>query len=297
MTIERRVELVALAWALGMALYTSVYFVLYLIGVPLGVAVAPALVIAVAGVTAGVIALRGAWDRDTAARAGAADGPLVVVAAGLGIAVIQTAVTVWVALNSLLRYDDAWTVWATKALLFVYNGPPPGYFHRQPYESHPNYPLNLPLAEALFFRLPDPLGPRLAALVSTACLVALLLLFYAGLTRLYGRAVAALAVGALTVVPSLPRFAGYGYADIPVALYGGGAALYLLLWRRLHRRVDLVLMGALAGGAIWTKKEGLPIALLTLLALAVGEARRGGAPRHRGDGRGRGDGGGRSSIS
>jgi len=277
-THARRAEIVALSWALGMALYTSVYFVLYLIGIPLSAAVAPALVVAVAGVTIGMIALRRARARDAGDSDDTPDGAPALVVVGLGIAAVQTVVTVWIALGSLLRFDDAWTVWATKALLFVYNGPPPGYFHQQPYASHPNYPLNLPLAEALFFRLPAPLGLRLAALVSTACLIALLLLFYGGLTLLYGRALGALAVGALTIVPSLPRFAGYGYADVPVALYGGGAALYLLLWRRRRRRVDLVLMGLLAGGAIWTKKEGLPIALLLLLALAITEARRRDAP-------------------
>jgi len=273
--LERSAELVGLAWALGMALYTSAYFVLYLYGAPLGAAIAPALAIAVVGTVVCarvVLAVRTpiiVTDEPAGGRS-----PHVVTIIGLSLIALQVGVTVWVALGSLLRYDDAWTVWATKARLFLFGGPSPGYWHHQAYQNHPNYPLNVPLAEALFFRVPGQLGLHLAALIGPACLAALLLLFYAGLARLYGRTTALLGTALVAVVPSAPQFAGYGYADIPVTMYGGAAALYLLLWRRARRRIDLILMGLLAGGAIWTKKEGLPIALIVWLALAVTEAAR-----------------------
>ncbi len=275
--VEQCAELAGLCWALGMALYTSVYFLLYLFGLPLGLASAPALAIALVGTAMGARMARAARRSGDALDVPEGttnhESPLVI-AGGVGLILLQVGVTLWVAMASLLRYDDAWTVWATKARLFLYSGPPPGYWHHQPYQSHPNYPLNLPLAEALCFRVPGPLGLSLAALVAPACLVALLLLFYAGLTRLYGRTIAVAGTAVLVSMPSLPQFAGYGYADVPVAMYGGGAALYLLLWRRARRRVDLLLMGLLAGGAIWTKKEGLPIALVVWLGLAVTEAAR-----------------------
>ncbi len=186
-----------------------------------------------------------------------------------GICVVQIAVALWVATNSLLRHDDAWTVWAWKARMFALGDLPPDYFTSHNWTAHPDYPLNLSLVESVFFRLPDPAGLTLASVVATVYLVALLLLFYAGLARLHGRAVAALAVGALALVPALPHFAGYGYADVPLATYGSAAALYLLLWWRQRCPTDLALMGLLAGGAIWTKKEGLPITLILLCAAAV----------------------------
>ncbi len=186
-----------------------------------------------------------------------------------GICVVQITVALWVATNSLLRHDDAWTVWAWKARMFALGDLPPDYFTSHNWTAHPDYPLNLSLVESVFFRLPDPAGLTLASVVATVYLVALLLLFYAGLARLHGRAIAALAVGALALVPALPHFAGYGYADVPLAMYDGAAALYLLLWWRQRCPTDLVLMGLLAGGAIWTKKEGLPIALILLGAAAV----------------------------
>jgi 4-amino-4-deoxy-L-arabinose transferase-like glycosyltransferase len=106
----------------------------------------------------------------------------------------------------------------------------------------------------------------------------LILLLYAGLTRLYGSTVAALGAATLLLVPYVLRIASYGYADVPVALYMGAAALYLLLWWRLHQVVDLLLMGLLAGGAMWTKKEGVPVALVLLFACVIGELVRGRVP-------------------
>jgi hypothetical protein len=81
-------------------------------------------------------------------------------------------------------------------------------------------------------RLPGPLGLPLAALLGPACLLALLLLVYAGLSRVYGRSVAALAAGTLAWVPDLAHWAAMGYADVPLAMYAGAAALYLPLPRR-----------------------------------------------------------------
>jgi Dolichyl-phosphate-mannose-protein mannosyltransferase len=267
-------EMVGLGWAVGMALFTSVYVALYFVGMPCDAAMAPALAVAVAGITGGLYKL---YSIRRTVFTTHRDSPLVTVA-GLSIVVVQMSITVWMALHSLLRYSDAWNVWGYKARMFALNGPPAVYFHSEAFPSHPDYPLNFPLAEAAFFRLPDPLGLRLAAIVSPACLGALILLLYAGLTRLYGSTVAALGVATLLLVPYVLRIASYGYADVPVALYMGAAALYLLLWWRLHQVADLLLMGLLAGGAVWTKKEGVLAALVLLFACVIGEVVRGYAP-------------------
>src|SRR5436309_3306185 len=98
--------------------------------------------------------------------------------------------------------------------------------------------LGLALFTTIFFRLPVSLGLSLAGLIGPACLAALLPLFYAGLTRLYGRTVAALATGALALVPALTLQAPGGDADVPLAMYAGASALYLLLWWRGRRHAD-----------------------------------------------------------
>src|SRR5581483_3868035 len=121
----------------------------------------------------------------------------------------------------------------------------------------------------------------LAALLGPAFLAALLLLLFAGLARPHGRGAAALGVTALALVPALTAQSAGGDADVPLALYAGGAALYLLLWWRCRRPADAVLMALLAGGAAWTKKEGVAVAALLLLAYAAGELRRRGEWRGR----------------
>jgi 4-amino-4-deoxy-L-arabinose transferase-like glycosyltransferase len=138
--------------------------------------------------------------------------------------------------------------------------------------------LNLPLAEAALFRLSGHAGLQLAALIGPASLAALLVLYYAGLNRLYGRAAAGLATMTLASIPALATQAAGGNADVPLALYLGGASLYLLLWWRLRRPLDAMLVGLLAGGAIWTKKEGLAAAALVIVALVLGEVLRRRAP-------------------
>ena len=188
----------------------------------------------------------------------------------LAVVAAVTAHAAWLALRAPLSAFDAWSLWAFKARMFLLGGPRPSYFHDPAtLQTHPDYPLNLPLAEAALFRLPG--GLSLAALLGPACLAALLLLLFAGLARLHGRGVAALGVTALALLPALTAQSAGGDADVPLALYAGGAALYLLLWWRFRRPADAMLMALLAGGAIWTKKEGLAVAALLLLAYIAGE--------------------------
>lgn len=295
--MRRLAETLGLAWALGLVLFTSLCFALYCCGVREDMTVPLALMPTLGAIVVGtrlLSARRRADDglgepRYTSARPasdwGAAAsqrsqtvrhlpiamcGALIVVAAVVGHAA-------WLALRAPLSAFDAWSIWAFKARMFVLGGPRPSYFHAlTTLHTHPDYPLNLPLAEAALFHLPGALGLSLAALLGPACLAALVLLFFAGLTRLHGSAVAAAATVALALVPALSIQSAGGDADVPLALYLGGAALYLLLWWRFRAVTDAVLMALLAGGAIWTKKEGLAVAALLLAAFALGELLRAG---------------------
>jgi Dolichyl-phosphate-mannose-protein mannosyltransferase len=264
-------EILGLGWALGMALFTSLLFALYLGGALSTATTWVALALTVAAVASGARAL--ARTRRDGANAERGSG--VLVAVGLTMATVQVAFATWMTLRSPLSYWDSWTTWGFKARMFALGGPPRSYF-QDGYTSfgHPDYPLNLPLAESALLRLPGPLGLPLAGLLGPACLLALLLLIYAGLSRVYGRSVAALAAGTLAWVPDLAHWAAMGYADVPLAMYVGAAALYLLLWWRQRRLVDALLMGLLAGGAVWTKNEGMLIAALLVLVYAGGEVLR-----------------------
>ena len=282
----RRDEAVGLCCALGLALFTTLSFLLYLVHWSGVGAVLAALAVTLLVLVLGVRALAAARRTDAVPGHGASEpvggGRLeaVIVAAGLGLAIIQVAYSGLLAARAPFAAWDAWSFWALKAFMFTSGGPPQGYFHDPlTLYTHPDYPLNLPLAAAALFRIPGQIGVVLAALIGPACFGALLLLLYAGLTRLYGRATAALAVGALSFVPALPVQAASGNADAPLAMYTGAATLYLLLWWRLRRPADALLMGLLAGGAVWTKREGLPVAAL-LLAAYMGELLRARESRH-----------------
>lgn len=269
-------EMVALGWAVGLALFSALLFVLYLAHVAIVSAIFVALPATLLVLIGGAFVLYAARD----ARPGVGDtdrGATMIVIAGLGIAGAQVALSSWMAWRSPLAGYDAWALWSMKARMLALGRLPLSYF-THPALTHPEYPLNLPLAEAALFQLPDALGTHLAALIGPACLGALILLFYAGLTRLYGRGVAAVAAALLALAPMLPAQASLGYADVPLTMYAGGASLYLLLWWRLRRPADAILMGVLAGGAIWTKKEGSIVAALVLLAYCVSEMSRVGIP-------------------
>ncbi len=280
----RRDEAVGLCWALGLAFFTALSFLLYLAqwsGVrAILAALAVTLVVVVLGARALATARRadimpGCDAGEPANGVGRDWREAVIVVAGLGLAIVQVAYSGLLAARAPFAAWDAWSFWALKARMFALGGPRPGYFHDPlTLYTHPDYPLNLSLAAAALFRIHGQIGVVLAALLGPACFGALLLLLYAGLTRLYGRATAALAVGALSFVPALPVQAASGNADAPLALYTGAATLYLLLWWRLRRPADALLMGLLAGGAVWTKREGLPVAALLLVAYVVGEVVR-----------------------
>lgn len=297
-------EAIGLSWALGCAVCSATLFLLWRLGLPIGVAIPVAL--GIAGLAA-ALAVRLIWKsrrhsppslddsrprsygfagmRTRRTRTSAVPSPahpscarqvrvlslLPAVGAPALIAVV-CGVAAWTAWQAPFAAWDAWSIWAFKAHAFAGGGLPLSYFHdQQTLFTHPDYPLNLPLVEAVLLRLGGPAGDHLAALPGPVSFLALLLLFYTGLARLYGAGRAAWAVAALALVPALASQAAGGDADVPLALYAGGAALYLALWWRRRESADALLCALLAGGAAWTKKEGLPVALLLIAAFTTGE--------------------------
>ena len=260
-------EALGLAWAVGIALYTAVLFVLALSGAPFLALEIPSLALALAaGILAGrLLYVKRKPEIHPTDAAGA-----YATAGGLCLVCLSVAFSAWQALRSPLDYgSDAWAIWAFKAKIFQHGALNSGYFHSPlTFFTQPDFPLNFSIAEAVVIRLAGSHGVDGAALLGPACLAALLFLFYAGISRLYGQFVGALIAATLAALPHMSSQAAIGYADVPLAMYAGGAALYLLLWWHRRQRLDLFVMGLLAGGAIWTKKEGLVIAA-ALLAVAT----------------------------
>lgn len=257
------VEAIGLGWALGLAYLTAVYFICYLAALPMVACVTIAVVMAclLTVVTVRLTVLpRFATNTAQLSRA-TMYGRL---AAG-ACAMLPLAATVWMAVRSPLAGWDGWSIWAFKAVAFADGGLTLGYF-RDPttLHTHPDYPLNVSIAESLALHLPNGLALPLATLLGPACFAALLCLVYSGLARLYGASAAAVGTAMLAAVPIFVYNVPAAGADVPLSLYTGGSATYLLLWWTYRWRRDAVLACLMAGSAAWTKKEGLAIAAVTL---------------------------------
>jgi hypothetical protein len=242
-----------------MAYLTATYFTCYLCG--LSVALCTIIAAAVACVLTGATLARVRLPRQAYAPPGPRATSYIGLVA-LGCTILPVAIMAWMAVRSPLAGWDGWSVWAFKARAFAEGGPALAYFGDPiTLHTHPDYPLNLPIAESLLFHLPGSMSLPLVTLLGPACFGALLCLVFAALERVYGQETAAIGVAILGGIPIFLYNAPGAGADVPLCLYTGGAAVYLLAWWSHGLRRDAVL----AGGAAWTKKEGLAVAAITVV--------------------------------
>lgn len=258
------VEAVGLGWALGLAYLTAAYFVCYLYALPTIACVAIAVVMAGLLTAATVRFTR--MPRPAVSPAPPSRAMMYGRLTTVVCAMLPLSMTVLMAIRSPLAGWDGWSIWAFKAVALAAGGPSLSYF-RDPttLHTHPDYPLNVPIAASLALHLPNGMALPLATLLGPACFAALLCLVYSGLARLHGPSAAAVGAAILAALPIFLYNAPAGGADVPLSLYTGGSAVYLLLWWTYRRQRDAVLACLLAGGAAWTKKEGLAIAAVTLM--------------------------------
>jgi len=118
--------------------------------------------------------------------------------------------------------------------------------------------------------------PMVVALLFSAATV---LLLGASLAKLSGPRGAALGVAALLGTPLFIRHGASQYADIPLAFFFLATVVFLSLYPRDSNRRWLVMAGAAAALAAWTKNEGLVFLIATALAAATVGARTAGRRR------------------
>ncbi len=180
-------------------------------------------------------------------------------------------------------YDwDGFAIWGLKArVLFTTSlRERPEYFFQAPLSfSHQDYPLLVPFLTAGVYgavgQVNDQLGkmPQLLLYVALACT-----LYHALRWKLPRGAAAILALIGISV-PVLIRWAGAGNADLALTTYYGASVYYLVRGRWEEDCRALVLAGLLTGFMAFTKNEGLALAAINLLVLALFSLRRpGGAP-------------------
>jgi hypothetical protein len=167
-------------------------------------------------------------------------------------------------------------------LIYLEGGIPSGlYSDLSRLVTHLSYPLLVPLTEVWTYIWIGAADDRFAGVQAVLFYATLLGLFFTSLRRSVGSHQAsevytlAVLLG-LASIPYIGGLAGIVFADVPLAAYTLGTAIFLRRWLVGGSTTDLALTIALAGFLPWTKSEGF--LLLIVLAgaglLAGGFSRR-----------------------
>jgi hypothetical protein len=180
-----------------------------------------------------------------------------------------------VALGEPLAQWDAWSIWGRKAVELSGAGRlDPAFFSHPAYVAmHPDYPLLVPVLEAVRMKAGASADGTGAAIVSWSLFVAYAWTVVFVAVRVLGSLRAALAGVVLLLVPGGYWQALSGYADLPVGIFLGSGTLLLGCWLRTGAPVFAGCGGLLLAAAACTKNEGLFAAILVLgAALLVAHA-------------------------
>lgn len=175
-------------------------------------------------------------------------------------------------------YDwDGFAIWGLKAKVLYTTSlrERPEYFFQPPLSfSHQDYPLLVPLLTAGVYgavgQVSDSLGkmPQLLFYMALACIM------YRALRWQLPRGAAAMLALIGISVPVLVRWAGAGNADLALTTFYGASVYYLVRGRWEGDCRSLVLAGLLTGFMAFSKNEGLALAGINILVLALFSLRR-----------------------
>ncbi|MGZ4278363.1 MAG: hypothetical protein ACXVVU_17060 [Solirubrobacteraceae bacterium] len=165
---------------------------------------------------------------------------------------------------------DGWSIWTRKAIVLSSGSLDPRLFTAPAYVFvHQDYPLLVPLLEALYFRPSGTLDTERVHLVFWALLVAFPWAL-AYLSSRTGRPVIwAPIVLAAATAPALQAGLVTAYADVPLAIFLATGVLTLGFWVEGRSRRDLAIAVILLAGAASTKNEGTVAAVLALGVAAL----------------------------
>lgn len=167
-------------------------------------------------------------------------------------------------------YWDAWAIWNLRARMIFLSGDAWESAFSDTYgDSHPDYPLMLPLTITrswIFTGESTAIVP--AGFSIFAALATTIFLFYA-VERLRGRYTALTAVLLLMGTPFFLKFGCWQYSDQLLGLFFLVTCYFLIAGTQKGQEKLMFIAGLSAGFAAWTKNEGLVFALLTLLYLIM----------------------------
>lgn len=157
---------------------------------------------------------------------------------------------------------DAWATWNMRAR-WLADGVPAWLDAFAKPNLHRDYPLLLPGTVARLWVYGGANEPVVPAAVAAAYGTALVLLLYAGLAALRGRAQALIGALCLLGTPLFLRVVPWQYADVPLAFNLLAAVTLLSLYDHdpVRGRTMLPWAGLATGLVAWTKNEGMMLAL------------------------------------
>jgi hypothetical protein len=123
---------------------------------------------------------------------------------------------------------------------------------------HPDYPLNIPLAETFIYLFLGNLNDQLVKIIFPLYFACILMILYSAVRRFASRTHALIFTFILAAIPQFNAYAANAYLDLPFAFYAFTSALFLFWWFEDRHKVRFIIMSAvMAGLAGWTKNEGL----------------------------------------
>jgi len=157
---------------------------------------------------------------------------------------------------------DALAIWGTKGKAIFSLGSVQAV---KDYGAKPYYPLNIPIAMAVFYYFGEPFVKSIFSLY----FVAILMVFYGSLKRCGCGYVASAGTLMLAVTPFVFFHSTIAYANLPMAFYYMASVIYLYQFFRDNNRSFLVLSSILVGVGCWTRAEGLIWLFPNLVVLSI----------------------------
>ena len=283
----------AAAWVLGCGAGALAWFVLSPLYAWVSPIVALTLLMVGVAVTSRAEALRHRWHNPSEHRWHSSSGlwwhspsglSIAASEAALGLVLVTQVVALLVlALHTPLGWDGLFN-FEMKARLAFEHVPagqlPSAYFSDASRTwSHPQYPLLVPFTEFWLYSWAGRINQSAVKVIFPLFYLSLIGIVAGAARRVANRRAGVLAAIALGWLPPLTLIPGAasGYADVPLAAAVAGAGSFALIGFTAGSRNAVLLGGTLSAAAVWTKVEGLMLAVVIGLAASVVTRRRPGA--------------------
>jgi len=164
------------------------------------------------------------------------------------------------ALAKPIESYDAIAIYAIKSKIFYLAKVIPADFFSGIARAfpHPDYPLNIPLAEVFVYLSLGNLNDQLVKIIFPLYFVGILCVLYFAMRRFAGRTYALAFTFILASIPQFNAYAANAYLELPLAFYCLLSALFLFGYlENMKDTRALVMSAAMAALAAWTKNEGL----------------------------------------